>query len=390
MSVCIITRSLGRLKNLIFTKIGIRKQIFRCENLAFFVEMDLMNPVEPIMKHPLLASPGSSKANLEFEQEELARLRKQHQKTSRLATSKEIFETGQPGSETSSIKSRHSLDEKTLVDKTLMIQHVVQSGDTLEGICVMYHAKIADVKRINRLWTNDSLYLRKTLDIPIQESKSPKEDSKNSKRPLSLPTRPPEAFTSVRASSSSDSLSSKIRKNHVPSRPNSPTHFKRSIVEGSAPTPSPFAFGRPGSPTKPPVSTQELLDCIDKDVSSIIAALKESDLCMDPSSNMPRKPQKLRDLRSKTTRVTITPIEPSAASAFMSAQAPLRVVFTLTPLLGHLPQAIQESVKEDVVSKLKKSLSVNFLKRARIQTDEWVDMVTIDKTEQTTHWDHSP
>lgn len=100
---------------------------------------------------------------------------------------------------------------------------------------------------------------------------------------------------------------------------------------------------------------------------------------MDPLPALPRARPKRRiaDLRSKTTRVTIAPIEPSAASAFVSSPVPLRVVFTLTPLLGLLPLEVQTTVKENVAGRLQKSLSTSFFQKLNIQREEWMDMVHI-------------
>ncbi|KAJ1340650.1 hypothetical protein BSLG_004744 [Batrachochytrium salamandrivorans] len=45
--------------------------------------------------------------------------------------------------------------------------HFVSASDTLAGICVMYGVKTADIKRHNRMWTNDSIHLRRSLEIPL-------------------------------------------------------------------------------------------------------------------------------------------------------------------------------------------------------------------------------
>nr|CAG4645818.1 EOG090X0DPX [Lynceus sp. MCZ IZ 141354] len=47
------------------------------------------------------------------------------------------------------------------------ISHQVQASDTLQGIALRYGVTTEQVKRSNKLWTNDSLYLREYLRIPI-------------------------------------------------------------------------------------------------------------------------------------------------------------------------------------------------------------------------------
>ncbi|XP_064645177.1 lysM and putative peptidoglycan-binding domain-containing protein 2-like isoform X1 [Lineus longissimus] len=47
------------------------------------------------------------------------------------------------------------------------IQHKLVEGDTLQGLALKYGVTMEDIKRCNKMWTNDSLYLRETLLIPI-------------------------------------------------------------------------------------------------------------------------------------------------------------------------------------------------------------------------------
>ncbi|TSK34808.1 LysM and putative peptidoglycan-binding domain-containing protein 1 [Bagarius yarrelli] len=47
------------------------------------------------------------------------------------------------------------------------IQHKVQPGETLQGLSLKYGVSMEQIKRANRLYTNDSIYLKKVLFIPV-------------------------------------------------------------------------------------------------------------------------------------------------------------------------------------------------------------------------------
>ncbi|XP_017284043.1 lysM and putative peptidoglycan-binding domain-containing protein 1 [Kryptolebias marmoratus] len=47
------------------------------------------------------------------------------------------------------------------------IEHAVQPGETLQGLAVKYGASMEQIKRANRLYTNDSIFLKKSLSIPV-------------------------------------------------------------------------------------------------------------------------------------------------------------------------------------------------------------------------------
>lgn len=49
------------------------------------------------------------------------------------------------------------------------IFHTVSATDTLEGIAVKYGVQVADIKRVNRLFSNQDLWARKELVIPSPE-----------------------------------------------------------------------------------------------------------------------------------------------------------------------------------------------------------------------------
>ncbi|XP_074121448.1 lysM and putative peptidoglycan-binding domain-containing protein 1 [Sminthopsis crassicaudata] len=47
------------------------------------------------------------------------------------------------------------------------VEHLLEPGDTLAGLALKYGVTMEQIKRVNRLYTNDSIFLKKTLYIPI-------------------------------------------------------------------------------------------------------------------------------------------------------------------------------------------------------------------------------
>lgn len=47
------------------------------------------------------------------------------------------------------------------------VEHLVQPGDTLQGLALKYGVTMEQIKRANRLYTNDSIFLKKYLSIPV-------------------------------------------------------------------------------------------------------------------------------------------------------------------------------------------------------------------------------
>ncbi|XP_033126217.1 lysM and putative peptidoglycan-binding domain-containing protein 2-like [Anneissia japonica] len=47
------------------------------------------------------------------------------------------------------------------------IKHTVSPGDTLQGIALKYGTTVQHIKRVNKLYTNDSIFLRPTLNVPV-------------------------------------------------------------------------------------------------------------------------------------------------------------------------------------------------------------------------------
>ncbi|KAM9806500.1 lysM and putative peptidoglycan-binding domain-containing protein 1 [Syngnathus typhle] len=47
------------------------------------------------------------------------------------------------------------------------IEHCIQPGETLQGLALKYGVTTEQIKRVNRLYTNDSIFQRKSLSIPV-------------------------------------------------------------------------------------------------------------------------------------------------------------------------------------------------------------------------------
>ncbi|XP_071324849.1 lysM and putative peptidoglycan-binding domain-containing protein 1 [Trachinotus anak] len=47
------------------------------------------------------------------------------------------------------------------------IEHKIQPGETLQGLSLKYGVSMEQIKRANRLYTNDSIFLKKSLSIPV-------------------------------------------------------------------------------------------------------------------------------------------------------------------------------------------------------------------------------
>ncbi|KRX57918.1 LysM and putative peptidoglycan-binding domain-containing protein 2 [Trichinella sp. T9] len=48
-----------------------------------------------------------------------------------------------------------------------VIEYKVTPQDTLPGIALKFNSSVAEIKRLNRLWSQESFFLRETLSIPL-------------------------------------------------------------------------------------------------------------------------------------------------------------------------------------------------------------------------------
>ncbi|KAI9999886.1 hypothetical protein NQD34_011729 [Periophthalmus magnuspinnatus] len=47
------------------------------------------------------------------------------------------------------------------------VEHTLQPGETLQGLALKYGVTMEQIKRANRLYTSDSIFLKKSLSIPV-------------------------------------------------------------------------------------------------------------------------------------------------------------------------------------------------------------------------------
>ncbi|XP_022920083.1 lysM and putative peptidoglycan-binding domain-containing protein 2 [Onthophagus taurus] len=89
-----------------------------------------------------------------------------------------------------SLKRYGSTNKHTIREN--YIKHIISPGDTLQGIALKYGVTMEQIRRANRLWTSDSLFLREHLLIPETENNSiyEKSDNLNNILPTSTPTSP--------------------------------------------------------------------------------------------------------------------------------------------------------------------------------------------------------
>ncbi|EFN83745.1 lysM and putative peptidoglycan-binding domain-containing protein 2 isoform X1 [Harpegnathos saltator] len=48
-----------------------------------------------------------------------------------------------------------------------LVKHIISASDTLQGIALKYGVTTEQIRRVNRLWASDSLFLREHLLIPV-------------------------------------------------------------------------------------------------------------------------------------------------------------------------------------------------------------------------------
>jgi hypothetical protein len=48
------------------------------------------------------------------------------------------------------------------------VTHLLQPGDSLEGLAVQYGVSVADLKRANRIWSPQELFARRDVIVPLQ------------------------------------------------------------------------------------------------------------------------------------------------------------------------------------------------------------------------------
>ncbi|XP_028402597.1 lysM and putative peptidoglycan-binding domain-containing protein 2-like [Dendronephthya gigantea] len=46
--------------------------------------------------------------------------------------------------------------------------HSLDQSDTLQGLAIKYGVTVEQIRRVNKLWTNDNIHILKTLNIPVK------------------------------------------------------------------------------------------------------------------------------------------------------------------------------------------------------------------------------
>ncbi|XP_011315486.1 lysM and putative peptidoglycan-binding domain-containing protein 1 isoform X2 [Fopius arisanus] len=69
--------------------------------------------------------------------------------------------------DTSRKLKKYGSTSKHLIRNESLVKHFVSKSDTLAGIALRYGATTEQIRRINRLWATDSLFLREYLLVPV-------------------------------------------------------------------------------------------------------------------------------------------------------------------------------------------------------------------------------
>ncbi|XP_076752420.1 lysM peptidoglycan-binding domain-containing protein red [Xylocopa sonorina] len=88
---------------------------------------------------------------------------------------------------------------KHIIRNENLLKYTVSTTDTLQGIALKYGVTTEQIRRVNRLWASDSLFLREYLLIPV-----------NTENPLSLDNAEETEHNIVQSVSSPSSIASSI------------------------------------------------------------------------------------------------------------------------------------------------------------------------------------
>ncbi|CAG9760215.1 unnamed protein product [Ceutorhynchus assimilis] len=69
-----------------------------------------------------------------------------------------------------SLKKYGATSSKNATKNECYIKHFVGDSDTLQGVALKYNVTIEQIRRANKLWASDSLFLRESLLIPQPEN----------------------------------------------------------------------------------------------------------------------------------------------------------------------------------------------------------------------------
>ncbi|CAH1164118.1 unnamed protein product [Phaedon cochleariae] len=80
--------------------------------------------------------------------------------------------------ESASSLKKYGSTSKHLTRNENYIKHFVSNADTLQGISLKYNVTIEQIRRANKLWASDSLFLKEFLLIPSTEKTEPSKNEK--------------------------------------------------------------------------------------------------------------------------------------------------------------------------------------------------------------------
>lgn len=98
-----------------------------------------------------------------------------HATDSTVGESRVVFTTmsreraSSPGGRKGLLRGSRSKSYGSLIRSPVLqrLEHPVQPGETLPGLALRYGVSMEEIKRVNKLYTNDSIFLKKCLLIPV-------------------------------------------------------------------------------------------------------------------------------------------------------------------------------------------------------------------------------
>ncbi|ELT91332.1 hypothetical protein CAPTEDRAFT_224129, partial [Capitella teleta] len=98
------------------------------------------------------------------------------------------------------------------------VKHTLVKGETLQGIALKYNASMEQIKRANKIWTNDSLFLHEFILIPVDRS-SQQQSSKNQASQHDAVLSDSDEIVTRQELSHSQSLQSSLKDSASPASP---------------------------------------------------------------------------------------------------------------------------------------------------------------------------
>ncbi|XP_012870594.1 PREDICTED: lysM and putative peptidoglycan-binding domain-containing protein 1 [Dipodomys ordii] len=127
------------------------------------------------------------------------------------------------------------------------LEHQLEPGDTLAGLALKYGVTMEQIKRANRLYTNDSIFLKKTIYIPIL-------------------TEPRDLFNSLDSEEEKDG-EEEVHSRKAEARSHSTERKKRETSSGRANGEVPSTPGHESPPPVHDLSASDFLKKLDLQIS---------------------------------------------------------------------------------------------------------------------------